>query len=182
MGATARADGRQLRLGVQLLAADAVGPHAGGVHHVVGADLEAAAADPILAGDPPGAAVLVDQLQDLAAVRDHRAEALRLAEHGEHQPHVVGLAVVEEVRAARLAPGQSRQQVLHLLAVHDPVAVGAPVLLRAVAAVPQAAPLTRHHVVHVQADAHEPVRSLALERRHEQRQRPDQVRRQVHEQ
>ena len=110
------------------------------------------------------------------------AEALRLAEDGQHEPHVVGLAVVEEVGGGRVARRERRQQLLHLVALDDAVLLGAPVLLvheRVAAAAPGALQLARHAVVHVQADAEHPVGALPLEARHEHRQRPDEVRREL---
>ena len=76
--------------------------------------------------DAAGAPALLDQLGDLAAVGADRAEALGLAQHGQHQPGVVGLAVVEEVARRRLARGERRQQLDDLVAGDDAVAVGAP--------------------------------------------------------
>src|SRR5207248_3026307 len=103
--AAARADVRNLRLRMELFASDAICPHAGRVHDVVGADLEAAPARAVFARDPARAAVLVHELEHVAAVRDDGTEALCLAEDGENEPDVVGLAVVEEVAGARLARG-----------------------------------------------------------------------------
>ena len=56
---------------------------------------------------PGGPSVVVEDLGHLGAVHHHGAEALRLAEDGQHEAHVVGLAVVEEIGGARLqsAPG-----------------------------------------------------------------------------
>ena len=45
-----------------------------------------------------------------------------------------------------------------------------------------AQPVARHHVVHVQPHAHEQVGTLAVEARHQQRQRVHEVRREVHHQ
>src|SRR3954447_6851660 len=90
-----------------------------------------------------------------ARVRPPRAEASGLLEHGEEEPHVVRLAVEEQVAGARLAAGQRGQVREDLLPGDDAMAVGAPVLL-----LPAPAPAggrPRHHVVHVQPDAHEPV-------------------------
>ena len=55
-----------------------------------------------------GAAALLDQPGHLEPVGEHGPEALGLAEHGQDQPHVVGLAVVEEVAAGGLAARPAR--------------------------------------------------------------------------
>ena len=131
-----------------------------------------------------GAAALLEQPGDLEAVGEHRAEALGLAEHGQHQPHVVGLAVVEEVAAAGLAVGERRQQLDHLVAPDHAVARRAPVLLAVLGAIADAPAaerraaqaLDRHHVVHVQPEAEQAVEARALEGGHDHRQRPHQVR------
>ena len=68
------------------------------------------------------------------------------------------------------------QELDDLLALDRAVALRAP-LLRLVAA---AAP--RHHVVHVQPHSEQAVEPLALERRHDHRQRLHEVRRELHEQ
>ncbi len=67
----------------------------------VAAQLELAAADRVAHEHPGRAAGALHEAGHLAAVRHHRAEALRLAEDGEHEPGVVGLAVVEEVARGR---------------------------------------------------------------------------------
>ena len=139
VGAAARPDPRHLGLVVQLLGPDRVGPDAGRVDDVVGADLELARRTAASRTRTPSARpLLVDQAEHLAAVGHHGAEALGLAQHGQHQPHVVGLAVVEEVGGARLALGQRGGQPDDLLAVDHAVAVGAPVG-RAVAVASRAA-------------------------------------------
>ena len=56
--AAARADARHSSSSVQLVGAELVGPHAGGVDHVRGADLELAAADRVAHEHAHGAAVL----------------------------------------------------------------------------------------------------------------------------
>ena len=43
------------------------------------------------------------EVTGLAGVRDHGSEALGLGQHGQHEPDVVGLAVVEEIAGGRLA-------------------------------------------------------------------------------
>jgi hypothetical protein len=150
-------------------------------------DPELAAGQRVLDAHARGPAGLLDQLGHAAAVGHHRAEPLRLAQHGQHQAHVVGLAVVEEVAGGRLAALERRQQATDLLGVDDAVAVGAPLLEVGLVAGPpaqagQPQPVGRHDVVHVQPDAHRAVGPLALEVRDDQRQRPHQVRRQVDEQ
>ena len=200
--AAARPDARQLGLVVQLLRAQLVGPHAGRVDHVRGAHLEAArrsrrraparrCARPSRSSSPV----------DVEAVGADRAEALGLAEHGQHEAHVVGLAVVEQVAAGRLARGERRQQLEHLLAGDHAVALRAPGLAaveaadasrscpgrarrvaRFAAARAQPIAVDRHHVVEVQPDPHQAVRARAVERRHDQRQRAHQVRRERHHQ
>jgi hypothetical protein len=63
----------------QLLGAQPIGPHAGGVDHVVGAQLEALAAHRIAHAGRRGCAPDVEQVGDLHPVGAHRAEALGLA-------------------------------------------------------------------------------------------------------
>jgi hypothetical protein len=113
--------------------------------------------------------VVFDQPGHLDPVGGHRAEAHGLAEDGQHEPHVVGLAVVEQVAAARLAGGQGREQLEHLGTVDHAVAGRAPVVLVAPAA-------AGHHVVHVQTDAGEPVGPRTVERGDDQRQRLHEMR------
>ena len=180
--AAAGADAGHLGLVVQLVGAQLVGPHAGGVDHPRGHHLELVAGGPVAHQCPGGATVALHQPADLEPVGAHRAEALGLAEHGEHQPGVVGLAVVEQVAGRRLAGGQRGQQLGHLVAVDDPVAGGAPVRLavpvevRAAApAAPGAQALARHHRIHVQSHAEHAVGALAPERRHHQLERAHQV-------
>jgi hypothetical protein len=110
-------------------------------------------------------------------VRDHGAEALRPAEDGQHEPDVVGLAVVEQVAAAGGPAGQGGQQLDDLLPGDHPVARRTPVGVVARAAAGQGRdPVQRHRVVHVQAEPDEPVGPGAVERRHDERQRPHQMR------
>ena len=110
VGAAAGSDPRHLLLVEDLLRTDAVGPDAGRVDDVVGSDLEPLAGLGVATDDAVGPAVVRDQLGHPGAVAEHGAEALRLAQDGEHQAHVVGLAVVEEVglARARAAPGRGR--------------------------------------------------------------------------
>ena len=78
---------------------------------------------------PGGPGAVGDQLDHLGAVAEHRAEALRLSEHGEHQPGVVGLAVVEQVGLLGVARGQRRDQLGRLLTRDRAVAVRRPVVV-----------------------------------------------------
>ena len=92
-----------------------------------------------------------------ASVQADRAEALGLAEDRQHQADVVGLAVVEEVRARGIQRPEGRDQLDRLLPRDRAVAVGGPVvaglLARGVAVAPRLAdPRRRHHVVHVEPD------------------------------
>ncbi len=117
---------RQLGLVVELLRTQLVGPHPGRVHHVRGAYHELPSPLPIQRPHALSATVAFEQADGRHAVGAHRPEALGLAEHGQHQAHVVGLAVVEEVAAGRLARGERGQQLQHLLAGDHAVALGAP--------------------------------------------------------
>ena len=155
---------------MELLRAQPVGPHAGRVDDVGRAHVELAAADRVA-----DARAVAGQRDRLDAVDRHGAEALRLGEHGEHEPHVVGLAVVEQVAARRVARRERGDELGHLGAVDHAVARRAP-LLAPVGTGVAAAAAARHHVVHVQAEADEPVGAGAVERGHDQRQRADEVR------
>ena len=126
MRAPARAYARQLGLAVELLRAQLIRPHAGGVDDVRGAHVQALAALGIEHAHTGRAAVLHEQARDIHAVGAHRAEALGLAEHGQDEAHIVGLAVVEEVAAGGLACGQRGQQLRDLLAGDHAVARRAP--------------------------------------------------------
>jgi len=106
----------QLRLVVELFGAQPIGPHAGRVDHVRRAQLQFRAALGVARAHAPRAAVALEQPGDVHAVGADRAEAFGLAEHRQHEPHVVGLAVVEQVAARRLARGERGQQLEHLLA------------------------------------------------------------------
>ena len=102
---------------VQLLGPDPVRPHAGRVHDVRRPRSRSARRVSCSSHTTPAALpALLDQLDDRRAVHAHRAEALRLAEHRQHQPRVVGLAVVEEVRGGRVARRERRDQLQHLVA------------------------------------------------------------------
>ena len=122
-------DPRHLLLGEDLLGPDPVRPHAGGVHHVGRTDLEALAAHGIRADDPRRTATSGQELHDLRAVHEHRAESLRLAEHREDQPDVVGLTVVEEVCLLGVAFGERGDELRGLGARDRAVPVRRPVLL-----------------------------------------------------
>ena len=124
------ADARHLGLVVQLLGAQPIGPHAGGVDHVVGAQLEALAAERVAHADAARAPAVVEQVGDLHAVGAHRAEALGLGQDGEHQAAVVGLAVVEEIARGRRAAGQRGQPLDDLVAADHAMALGLPVAQR----------------------------------------------------
>ena len=127
VGAATGGDPRHVLLADDLLGPDLVGEDAGRVDDVVGADLEALARLSLDRGDPGGVAVDREHLGHVGAVEHHRAEALGLAEHGQDQAHVVGLAVVEEVGVFGVTGSQGRDQLQHLLAVDRAVAVGRPV-------------------------------------------------------
>ena len=176
VGAAARPDAGHLLLGVELVRLQAVGPHPGGVHHVLAAQLELASSHHVVHQHARRAAVALDQAGHVARVGDHGAEALGLGEHGEHEPDVVCLAVVEEVSGRRLAARKGRHHLQHLGAVDRAVARGTPLLVLVAPAAP------RHHVVHVEPHAQHPVRALAAERGDHERQRRHDVRRQLHEQ
>ncbi len=105
-----RADDRHLGLVVQLGGPQPVGPDAGRVDDVGGADLELVAALDVAQARADRAPAVLEQLDRLEPVRDDRAEALGLGQHGQHEPGVVGLAVVEEVAAGRRAVGERGQQ------------------------------------------------------------------------
>ena len=141
MGAAAGTDARQLRLVVELFGTQLVGPHAGRVDHIRGAYLELRAALSIEREHSSRTPVSLEQAADPQAIGADRAEALGLAEHRQHEAHVVGLAVIEQVAARRLAtagrrpcaprsPGSSagkrRQQLNHFLAGDHAMALGAP--------------------------------------------------------
>jgi hypothetical protein len=180
--AAAGADDRHLGLVVQLLRAQAVGPHACGVDDAVGPDLERLAASRLAHAHAAGAPGLLQQVDDLEPVGADGPEALGLPQHGEHQAGVVGLAVVEEVAGGRLARGQRGELLADLVAPDDPVPIWAPLGAGAVyapAAAPAAAALHGHHVVEVEADADEAVGPCAVEGGDDERQRPDQMRGQL---
>ena len=73
------------------------------------------------------AAALLQQADGLEPVGEDGAEALGLGQHGQDQPGVVGLAVVEEVAAGRRAVGQRGQQLEDLRPGDHAVAGRAPV-------------------------------------------------------
>ena len=180
VGAAARTDLRQLGLVTQFVRSQAVGPHTGRVDDVVSVHDDRLVAHTVAGADAGGSAALLDELLDREAVRAHRAEALRLPEHGEHEPHVVGLAVVEEVARGRRAAAERRQEREDLGAGDDAVAVRAPGVDRRGA--PSAQALDRHDVVEVQPDADQAIEARAVEGRHDDGQRTHEVRGERHEQ
>jgi len=93
---------------MELVRPDPVGPHAGGVDHVSRADVELTAILGVKQLDDRLAALGREQLGHLQPVGADRAEPLGLAQHGQDEPGVVGLAVVEQVPAARPAILQGR--------------------------------------------------------------------------
>ena len=184
VAAPAGGDLRQLGLGVQLVGANPVRPHARGVDHVLGADGERTARLLVVHRDLGPGPIRGAELGDAQPVGADRAEALRLSQHREHEPGVIGLAVIEQVAAAGPPVGDRRQQPRDLVAVDEPVTRRAPVRLAVGrGGPPRAAPPAQrrrgHDVVHVQADPGQAVRPAgAVERRQHEGQRPDQVRRQ----
>ncbi len=167
-----------------LLRPDAVGPDPGRIDHVVGPDLEALAAcrRPCRRRPRPWSPSEISSTTS-APLQTHRAEALRLAEHGEHQPGVVGLAVVEQIGLLGVARGQRRDQLGGLLPRDRAVAVRRPVsppgcstrraprgaLARLALAPALADAGRRHHVVHVQPDPDPPVAAFLAQGRDEER-------------
>ncbi len=126
-----------------------------------------------------------EHLDHLGAVQHHRAEALGLAEHGQREADVVGLAVVEEVGVLGIARRQRGHQLQHLVAVDRAVAVGRPVVVLvgflggAHLAAAATDPRRRHHVVHVEPDPEPALAALVGKGRDEEGRRVDQVRRQL---
>ena len=133
------------------------------------------------AAHPGGAPVVVEQARDLGAVQTDRAVALGLAEDREHEPHVVGLAVVEEVglaagraaASAGISSATSSPEIVRWRFGRPVVVAGDP--LGALAA-RHADPRRRHHVVHVEPDADRAAAPVVAERRDEERRRVDEVR------
>ena len=190
--AAAGPDARDLRLVVQLVGAQPVRPDAGRVDDVRRAHDELAPAGPLAHPHAGGAAgPVADELEHFDAVRADRAEALGLGEHGEHEPRVVGLAVIEEIAGRRRARGERRHELEHLVAGDRAVALGAPVrgIVRwrgrrapAQAGSGGAPPaLDGHDVVEVEPHPGAAIQPLALERRDDERQRMDEMRRQRNE-
>ena len=101
--AAARADRWQLRLVVELLRPELVRPYAGGVDDVRGAHVEVARRSRRrerarrMRGRPASSSAVTSR-----RFAHTGPEALRLPEHRQHEPHVVRLAVVEQVSARRL--------------------------------------------------------------------------------
>jgi hypothetical protein len=151
---------------------------------VVGAHLHPLARVGLDEGDADRFALFGEDLGHLGPVQHHRAEALGLAEDGEDEADVVGLAVVEEVGVVGFARSERGHQVQHLVLVDRAVAVGGPVvvlLLSAGAALAAAAAGSRrrHHVVHVQPEAELAVASLLAEGGDEERSRVNEMRGQL---
>ena len=187
MGAAAGRDPRHVLL-LDDLGTDPVGPDAGRVDDVLGLDLEAFPRLGLDRGDADRAALAREHLGHLSPVQHDRAEALGLAEDRQGQPHVVGLAVVEEVGVVGLLWLQRGNQLQHLVAVDRAVAVRRPVevliLLLGGAHLAAAAtdPRRRHHVVHVEPPPQFAVAALLGEGGDDEGRRVDQVRRQLHHQ
>ncbi len=184
VGAAAGRDPRHVLL-LDQLRAHPVGPDAGRVDDVLGLDLEALARLGLDRGDAGRAAVARQHLAHLGPVQGHGAEALGLAEDRQHEPHVVGLAVEEEVGVAGVARLQRGNHLQQLLAADRPVAVRRPVevlvllLGGAHLAAAAADPRRRHHVVHVQPQPEFAVAAFLREGGDDERRRVDQVRRQL---
>jgi hypothetical protein len=163
VGAAARPDARHLLLLVELVGPQPVGPDAGRVDHVGRGELELGLFLDVSHHRAGRAAGPLDEAGHLAAAGADCAEALRLAQHGEDEPGVVGLAVVEEVGGAGAAVGERGRQLERLGAVDDPVPGRAPGFVLVLA------PTPGHDVVHVQPHARAAVGALAPEAGHEQR-------------
>ena len=108
--AAAGADARDLGLVVQLVGAQAVGPDAGRVDDVRRRARRTRSPPAVLAHAHArrAAGLVAHELGHLDAVGADRAEALGLGEDGQHEPRVVGLAVVEEVAGRRRARRRAR--------------------------------------------------------------------------
>ena len=177
---------RHLGLVVQLVRAQPVGPHAGRVDDVRRRGPRTRRRSRASRTRTPRRAVALEQPVTSTRLAEHRAEALGLAEHGQHEPHVVGLAVVEQVAAASGArPASAGSSSTTSSPSITRWRVGAPVLAAVEVGVARRAgasgerrSVDRHHVVHVQpdADAAGPGRAPS-NAGHDQRQRPHQVRR-----
>ena len=177
VGAAAGADLRDSASSWSSSRAQPVGPHAGRVDDVVRRAPRTPrrrARRAAHAGAPPA---LLD-----AAPRPRRGSrtprrSARPRQHRQHEPRVVGLAVVEEVagasararpaRAAARRPPRRRSTRWRSGLQASP---------RGACAAPRSA-LDAHHVVEVQADPDEAVEARAAERGHDDRQRADEMRR-----
>ena len=123
MGAPARCDLRDVLFPFDFARPDLVGPDPGRVDDVVGLDDHSFARCDFGELDLPGLAALLQHPGDVGAVQADRAEALGLAQHGEDEPRVIGLAVIEEVGRFRVARLQGRDQFEQLFPVDRPVPV-----------------------------------------------------------
>ena len=170
--AAAGPDDRHLGLVVQLAGPQPVGPHAGGVDDVGGADLELLAARASRTRAPtarPPSSSSPSASTPLTATAPKRSASASTVSTSRD---VVGLAVVEEVAAGRLPRPAS---------AGSSSATSSPPITRWRAGLqsrPRAPrrrqrrqPVDRHHVVHVQPEPDQPVRPRAVEGGHDQRQR-----------
>src|SRR4029077_7292079 len=109
-----------------------VGPDTRCVDDVRGTDVELLTALAVERTDTACSTVAFEQAQCVHAVGTARAEALGLAEDGQDQANVVGLTVIEQISAGRLARGERGQQLDDFLARDHNVAIRTPgvVLLR----------------------------------------------------
>ena len=155
MGPATRSDARNL-VRLDLVRPQAIRPDAGGVDDVGGPNLKLLTRVRLTTTHTDRPPVVLEQINDLGAVDHHGTKALSLTEDGQHQPHIVGLAVVEQVGGARLLRGERGDQVDHLVSADRPVAIGRPVVLDLLPgrALPPATSDAgaRHHVVQVQTD------------------------------
>ena len=131
------------------------------------------------------AAALLEQPGRLDAVGGDRAEALGLGEHGQHEPHVVGLAVVEEVAAARArarpARAAARRPRRRRSRGGAPGSSPRPVAVAVARGGARAARRSRSTAITSYMFSPSPTQAVgprAVEGGHDQRQRPDEVRRQ----
>ncbi len=154
---------------------DLVGPDPGRVDHHPRPDLQVHVVLQVASGHPDHPAVLAEEAGDLGPRGHVRAVRRRGAGDRHHQPGVVDLAVVVLDRPGQLVGAQVGRDPGDLLAEEVPVPGDAHVVL--------AGPRTskRHGVV--QRDACADVRPLpGVVQRVEERDRPDQVRRQAGQQ
>ena len=146
-----------------------VDPHAGGVDHVPGPDLVALVGEPVehrRPGDVPG--VVEDQALRLGVGQHRRAEAPGRPHHGQHQPGVVGPGVAVDVGVGAAGPVERGRQRDGLLRA-DPV-------------VPADVAHPREDVVGRHAQAEQPALGGVGPHRVDEVHRPNQVRREAHQQ